>query len=105
MVREVTDQNFNSEVLISNKLSVLHFSAQWSGASRDVNTVMETLANTYAQQVNIGELDVDASPDVTAMCRIASVPTVLFIKDGQVLERVTATLALDQLEDKVKVHL
>jgi thioredoxin 1 len=105
MIREVTDQNFNSEVLISDKLSVVHFSAQWSGASREVNTVMKVLANTYGQQANIGELNVDVSPDVTAMCRIASVPTILFIKDGKVLERLTSDVPLDQLEDKIKVHL
>ena len=105
MVREVTDQNFYTEVLISDKLSVVHFSALWSGASREVNEVMETLANSYGQQANIGKLDVDVSPDVTAMCRIASVPTILFIKDGKVLERVTSVVPLDQLEDKVKVHL
>lgn len=105
MVREVTDQNFHTEVLISNRLSIVHFSAQWSGASREVNTIMETLANSYGQQANIGKLDVDVSPDVAAMCRIDSVPTILFIKEGKVLERLTSDVPLDQLEDKVKVHL
>jgi thioredoxin 1 len=105
MVKEVTDQNFNTEMLISDKLSVVHFAAQWSGASREISTMMETLANSYGQQTNFGKLDVDAGPDVAAMCHIVSVPTILFIKDGKVLERITSVVPLDQLEDKVKVHL
>jgi len=86
MARIVTDENFE-EVLNEGKPVVLDFWAEWCGPCRMVGPVIEELANEYEGRVIIGKIDVDENNDVTAQYGIRSIPTVLFIKNRQVVDK------------------
>ena len=86
MARIVTDENFE-EVLNEGKPVVLDFWAEWCGPCRMVGPVIEELAAEYEGRVIIGKIDVDENNDVTAQYGIRSIPTVLFIKNRQVVDK------------------
>src|SRR5688572_23190605 len=84
---EFTDANFKSKVLSSNQLSVVDFWAPWCGPCRAMGPVIEDLAKEYNGKVNIGKLNVDDNPNVSYKYNIRSIPTLLFIKDGKVVDK------------------
>ncbi|HEX6426411.1 MAG TPA: thioredoxin, partial [Niastella sp.] len=86
-VVEFTDANFQSKVLSSDKLTVVDFWAGWCGPCRKMGPVVEDLAKEYSGKVNIGKLNVDHSPNVCMKYGITSIPTMLFIKDGKVVDK------------------
>ena len=79
---ELTDANFDAEVLQSDKPVVVDFSATWCGPCRQLSPIIEELAKEYAGKVKVGKVDIDKSQDLAAKYDIMSVPTVLFFKGG-----------------------
>jgi thioredoxin 1 len=86
MIRTVTDENFN-ELLSEGKPVVIDFWAEWCGPCRMVGPIIDELATEYEGRVIVGKLNVDDSSDVVAQFGIRNIPTVLFIKDGKVVDK------------------
>ena len=87
MAKEFTDANFKSDVLDSDNLTVVDFWAEWCGPCRAIGPVIEELAKEYEGKVNIGKLNVDHNPEVSMNYGITSIPAILFIKNGQVVDK------------------
>ena len=87
MAHEFTDANFKSEVLDSDKLSVIDFWAEWCGPCRAIGPVIEELAKEYDGKVNIGKVNVDHNPEVSMNYGITSIPAILFVKGGKVVDK------------------
>jgi thioredoxin 1 len=87
MAIELTDVNFKEKVLDSNKLSVVDFWAEWCGPCRAIGPVIEELSKEYADSVNIGKVNVDHNPQVSMNYGITSIPAILFLKGGQVVDK------------------
>jgi thioredoxin len=87
MAIELTDVNFKEKVLDSNKLSVVDFWAEWCGPCRAIGPVIEELSKEYADTVNIGKVNVDHNPQVSMNYGITSIPAILFLKGGQVVDK------------------
>jgi thioredoxin len=104
-VAEFTDANFQSKVLSSDKLTVVDFWAEWCGPCRKMGPVVEDLAKEYSGKVNIGKLNVDHSPNVCMKYGITSIPTILFIKDGKVVDKTVGVNSKSTLEKKIKKHM
>jgi thioredoxin 1 len=102
---EFTDANFESKALKSNKLTVVDFWAEWCGPCRRVGPVVEQLAKEYEGKVNIGKLNVDHCPNTCAKYGITSIPTLLFIKNGKVVERLVGAYPKKEMEKKIKAHM
>jgi thioredoxin 1 len=102
---EFTDANFKSKVLSSNKLSLVDFWAPWCGPCRAMGPVIEDLAKEYSGKVNIGKLNVDNNPNISAKYNITSIPTLLFIKNGKVVDKLVGVYPRSKLEKKIKAHI
>lgn len=102
MALEFTDQNFQTEVLASDKLTVVDFWASWCGPCRTLGPVIEELAKDFEGRVQIGKLDVDANPETSASYQITSIPAVLFFKDGKVVDRVVGAQPKPSLAKKIE---
>ncbi len=82
-VIEITDDNFEQEVLKSNVPFLLDFSAVWCGPCKVLAPIVEKLADEYKGKVRVGKLDIDDSPGVASKFGIRGVPTVVIFKDGK----------------------
>jgi thioredoxin 1 len=105
MALEFNDANFKQTVLDSGKLSVIDFWAEWCGPCRVVGPVIEELAKDYDGKVNIGKVNVDFNPEISMMYGIRNIPTILFIKNGQVVDKQVGAVPKSVLDAKVKQHM
>ncbi len=101
---EITKENFK-EIVNSGKPVVVDFWATWCGPCRRVAPIIEELANDYADQAIVGKIDVEEQDELAAQFGIRNIPTVLFIKDGQVVDKVVGAMAKSAYEDKLKALL
>jgi thioredoxin len=102
---EFTDANFKSKVLSSDKLSVVDFWATWCGPCRAMGPVIEDLSKEYKGKVNIGKVNVDENPNVTSSYGITSIPTILFIKNGKVVDKIVGAYPKSYVVKKIKKHM
>lgn len=102
MALEVTDSTFAKEVLESGKPAMVDFWATWCGPCRMVAPTVEELSNEYGEQVVIAKVDVDNNQEIAAEFGIRNIPTLLFFKDGKVVDKVVGVAPKSQLEQKLK---
>lgn len=105
MALEFTDGNFQNSVLDSDQLSVVDFWAEWCGPCRAIGPVVEELSKEYAGKVNIGKVNVDQNPQVSMQYGITSIPAILFIKGGQIVDKQIGAVPRSVLEKKIQAHL
>jgi thioredoxin 1 len=105
MALAFTDANFKEEVLDHNQLTVVDFWAEWCGPCRALGPVVDELANEYAGQIKVGKLDVDNNPDVSSEYGITSIPAILFIKNGQVVDKQVGAVPKSVLVKKIQAHI
>ncbi|WP_343674802.1 thioredoxin [Chitinophaga sp.] len=105
MALEFTDSNFQNEVLSSDKLSVIDFWAEWCGPCRAIGPVIEELSKDYAGKVNVGKVNVDQNPQLSINYGITSIPAILFIKNGQVVDKQVGAAPRSVLEKKIQSNL
>lgn len=101
MALEITDASFE-ELLGSGKPLVLDFWAEWCGPCRMVGPIVEELATEYGDRVIIGKVDVDNNDEITSKYGIRNIPTILFIKDGEVVDKQVGATQKTALVDKVE---
>src|ERR1041384_6476033 len=87
MALEFTDSNFQEKVLDSDKLTVVDFWAEWCGPCRAIGPVIEELSKEYDGKINVGKVNVDMNPQVSMNYGITPIPAILFIKNGQVVDK------------------
>ncbi len=105
MALEFTDANFQNSVLDSDKLTVVDFWAEWCGPCRAIGPVIEELSKEYNGKVNIGKLNVDHNPNVSVNYGITSIPAILFIKGGKVVDKQIGAAPKAVLDKKIQSHL
>lgn len=104
-VLTVTDANFETEVEQASGLVMVDFWAVWCGPCRIIAPIVEQLAKDYAGRVRVGKLDVDANQRTATRFNVRSIPTILFFKDGQVVDTVVGAVPRPALERKIEAHL
>src|SRR3954463_3547215 len=104
MALEFTDTNFQTEVLSSDKLSVIDFWAEWCGPCRAIGPVIEELSKDYAGKVNVGKVNVDQNPQLSINYGITSIPAILFIKDGKVVDKQVGSQPKANFVKKIEAH-
>ncbi len=102
---EVTDATFDRVVLNADRPALVDFWASWCGPCRSVAPVVEDLAEAYAGRALIAKLNVDANQATARRYRVMSIPTLIFFRDGQEVDRVTGAQPKHVLEQKLKALL
>ncbi|MBO4664728.1 MAG: thioredoxin [Bacteroidaceae bacterium] len=100
----INEENYK-ELAAQGKPMVLDFWATWCGPCKKIGPIIEELANEYEGQVIIGKVDVEEAEDLTAEFGIRNVPTVIFIKNGEVVDKSVGAATKAVLEEKVKALL
>lgn len=97
-VQDVTDSNFDSEVIEAEKPVIVDFWAAWCGPCRMVAPVMEELAEQHSDKVKIVKLNVDDNREVASKYRVMSIPTVIMFKNGEVEVQVVGARSKQDFE-------
>lgn len=101
MKQTFTDANFES-ILAGDLPVVIDFSATWCGPCKKVGPIIDELAEEYAGKVNIGACDVDENDDLTSKYGVRNIPTILFIKNGEVVDKQVGAAPKSVLEEKIQ---
>jgi thioredoxin 1 len=102
---EVTDANFQKEVLESQTPVLVDFWAEWCGPCKMIAPVVEQLANDFDGKLRVGKVDVDSNQQTAMAFGIRSIPTLLIFKNGKVVEQIVGAVPKQALADKVTKHL
>jgi thioredoxin 1 len=100
----VTDATFADEVEQAKGLTVVDFWAEWCGPCRMVAPILDELAGEYAGQAKVTKLDVDSNQRTAMRFNVRSIPTILFFKDGKVVDQVIGAVPKVKLAEKFKQH-
>ena len=102
---EMTDANFNEQALSAGKPAVVDFWAPWCGPCKMLTPILTELANEYDGKVVFGKMNVDENPRVASQYGVLSLPTLLFIKNGSVVEQQVGVLTKSGLKSKIDSFL
>jgi thioredoxin 1 len=105
MVLEFTDANFQTDVLQSDKLTVVDFWAEWCGPCRAIGPIIEELGREYDGKVNVGKVNVDHNSEVSVNYGITSIPAILFFKNGEVVDKLVGAQPKGNFVKKIEQHL
>lgn|SRR3989338_3277269 len=101
----LTDANFKKEVLESDLPVLVDFWAAWCGPCKMIAPAIEELAKEYSGKCKIGKLNVDENPKATTHYGIMSIPTLIFLKEGQVIEQISGALSKSELKKKIEENI
>lgn len=100
-----TDANFNKEALQSEIPVMVDFYADWCGPCKMIAPAIEELASEYEGKIRIGKVDTDANRAIASQYNVMSIPTIVFIKGGKVVDTVVGALPKATLDAKLKAML
>lgn len=104
-VLNVTDKNFEAEVLKSDLPVLVDFWAEWCGPCRMVGPIVEELSKEYDGKAVVGKVDVDSNPGISAKYGIRNIPTILLFKGGEVVDKQVGVAQKSVLAEKIDAQL
>ena len=105
MALEFTDANFDELALKSDKPVMVDFWAEWCGPCRMVGPIVEELSNDFSDKAVVGKVNVDNNPGISMKYGIRNIPTILFFKNGEVVDRAVGAVPKAQLQQKLEAQL
>jgi len=102
---EFSDQNFDQEVLKSEKVVLVDFWATWCAPCRMIAPAVEAVAEQYADRAKVGKVNVDENMSVTGRYNIRGIPTLLLFKNGQIQEQVVGATTKEAISKLIEKHL
>jgi len=105
MATQLTDSNFKELVLDSDKVAIVDFWAEWCGPCKAIGPMIEELSKEYEGKAIVGKVDVDSNPETAMKYGIRNIPTILFIKNGEVVDKQVGAVPKSVLEQKLKAHM
>jgi thioredoxin 1 len=105
MAAVFTDQNWDAEVINSDQLTVVDFWAPWCGPCLALGPTIDALATEYDGKAKVGKINVDENPEVSQTFGITSIPCIVFMKNGQMVDKQIGAAPKAVLEKKILQHL
>jgi thioredoxin 1 len=102
---EVTEANFQAEVLGATQPVLVDFTADWCPPCKMLDPLVDQIADEYRGKILVGTLDADANPDVVMAYGVMGLPTLILFKDGKAVERITGYQPKGKIESKLAPHL
>lgn len=102
---ELTDSNFEQQVLNSNKPVLVDFWAEWCAPCHIIAPIVEELADEYKENLIVGKVNVDNNPQISMNYGIRSIPTLLIFKGGKAVDQIIGAVPKKTLVDKLTPHL
>ncbi len=97
--KNITDENFETEVLKSSKLILVDFWAEWCGPCRHIAPTVEEVASEYKGKAVIGKLNIDHHPTIASQYGIRSIPSLLVFSNGKVQQQIVGAVEKRELTD------
>lgn len=104
MALEITDANYE-EIATTDKLIMIDFWAQWCGPCKNLSPVVDDLAKEYEGKAIIAKVDVDENADIVEKFSIRNIPTILFIKNGELVDKVVGAVPKNEIVEKLQANL
>ena len=104
-VLTATDQNLDTDVMKGTQLTLVDFWAEWCGPCKALGPTIDALADQYAGRVKVFKLNVDENPNAAQHFRIKGIPTVILLKDGQVIDQLVGNQPKDSFVTTIEKHL
>ena len=101
VVNEVTDETFAAEVEAYRGAAIVDLWAEWCGPCRALSPIVNDLAREYEGRVKVAKLDIDNNPVTTARYNVRSIPTLLFFRDGKLVESVVGLRSRNELAARI----
>ena len=105
MAFEFTDANFQTEAMDTEDLVVLDFWAEWCGPCKMIGPVIEELSEEFQGKAKIGKVNVDKETQVSMKFGIRSIPTILFLKGGEIVDKQVGVTSKENLKSRIENHL
>lgn len=102
---ELTDSNFEDEVIKSEHPVLVDFWAEWCGPCRMIGPVVEEMAGEYEGKAKIGKVNVDNNPEVSVKYGIRSIPALLIFKNGEVVDQIIGAVPKTHLTKQLEAQL
>lgn len=105
MAIELTDANFDELVINSDKPVLVDFWAEWCGPCRMVGPLVEEISKEYDGKAVVGKVDVDNNPGISARFGIRNIPTILFFKGGEIVDKQVGAVPKNVLAGKLDAQM
>lgn len=105
MALELTDQNFDQEVLQSDKPVLVDFWATWCGPCRTLAPIIDEVSKDFEGQAVVGKVDVDNNQETAGKFGIRSIPTVIIFKNGEVVDKFVGVASKESIAEKLRAHM
>lgn len=105
MALDINDKNFEELVEKSGKVALLDFWAEWCGPCREVAPYIDEVFEKHQETAVIGKVNIEDSPMIAGRFRVRNIPTVLVLKDGQIVEKIVGKSAKKEYFEAIEKHL
>lgn len=105
LIKHTTDATFEADVLKADKPVIVDFWAEWCGPCRAIGPVIEELSLEWAGKVNVGKVNVDHNPQLSMNYGITSIPAIIFIKNGVVVDKLVGAQPKHSFVKKIEAHI